>query len=295
MSHSIIIFGASGDLTSRKLIPALYLLHGKGRLPEETRVIGVSRTKFSHDAWRSELAKTTAEFTGSQFQADAWDKFAKTLFYQSGDIARAEDFQSLKTLLESLEADDETCARVYYLSTAPSLYEQAIAQLGAAHLAEETCGPRRIVVEKPFGTDLNSGAAVEHEVARGLRRGIRSIGSTITWAKRRCKTCWCCVSPTVSSSRCGTANYVDHVQITVAEEVVVGSRAGYYDHSGVLRDMFQNHLLQLLTITAMEAPARFDANLVRDEKVKVLRSVRPLAGADFRSRYRSRPLRGLHR
>ena len=280
MSHSIIIFGASGDLTSRKLIPALYLLHTKDLLPEATRIIGVSRTEYSHDAWRAELAETTAKFTGEKFNQEQWQAFAENVFYQPGDIANAEDFQSLKSFLEEVESGDEECTRIYYLSTAPSLYEQAIAQLGEAGLAEETCGPRRIVVEKPFGTDLETARNLntklhevfaEHQVYRiDHYLGKETVQNLLVlrFANSIFEPLW-------------NRNYVDHVQITVAEEVVVGSRGGYYDGSGVLRDMFQNHLLQLLTITAMEAPSRFNADLVRDEKVKVLRSVRPMTGADF--------------
>jgi len=281
MSHTIVIFGASGDLTSRKLVPALYLLFKKGRLPQQTRVVGVSRTDYTHDAWRNELAESTAQFTDSQFDKKVWEQFARSVFYQPGDIAKAEDFQRLKSCLDEIEEPgDGECTRVYYLSTAPSLYEQAIAQLGAAGLAEETCGPRRIVVEKPFGVDLQSAQRLnaklhevfaEHQVYRiDHYLGKETVQNLLVlrFANSIFEPLW-------------NRNYVDHVQITVAEEVVVGDRGAYYDHSGVLRDMFQNHLLQLMTITSMEAPARYDADLVRDEKVKVLRSVRPLLGADF--------------
>ena len=159
MSHSIIIFGASGDLTSRKLIPALYSLFRKGRLPEDTRIVGFSRTKFSHEAWREKLTESTAGFVGGEFDRAAWDKFAESIFYQPGDIGNADDFDALGRLLNEIEGGEDR-SRVYYLSMAPRFYEQAVARLGAAGLADETRGVRRLVIEKPFGTDLASAQAL---------------------------------------------------------------------------------------------------------------------------------------
>jgi glucose-6-phosphate 1-dehydrogenase len=284
MANTIIIFGASGDLTSRKLIPALYKLAKKGRLPKDTRIVGVSRTQYTHDQWRADLAKTTAEFLGSAFDSD-WQNFAKTIFYQPGDIDNADHFAALGKFLDELEGPLANASgyqgqhsRLYYLSTAPRLYETAIAQLGAAGMASEDAGPRRIVIEKPFGTDLASAqklnAAVhrvfsEHQVYRiDHYLGKETVQNMLVlrFANSIFEPIW-------------NRNYIDHVQITVAEEVTVGRRGGYYDTSGVLRDMFQNHLLQLLMITAMESPSRFAAELVRDEKVKVLRSIRPQSDA----------------
>jgi glucose-6-phosphate 1-dehydrogenase len=279
MAHTLVIFGASGDLTSRKLIPALYSLFQKGRLPAQTRIVGVSRTKFTHEAWRDELTKTTQKFAGKDFDAAAWQKFAANVFYHAGDIDRLEDFNRLAKLLDELEENKST-TRLYYLATAPQLYEPAIANLGASGLADEKRGVRRVIIEKPFGTDLKSAETLnrathavfsENQVYRiDHYLGKETVQNILVlrFANSIFEPLW-------------NRRYIDHVQITVAEEVDVGRRAGYYDSAGVLRDMFQNHLLQLLAITAMEAPARYLAELGRDEKVKILRAIKPMSGADF--------------
>ncbi|MBN1395515.1 MAG: glucose-6-phosphate dehydrogenase [Pirellulales bacterium] len=274
MSHTIVIFGASGDLTGRKLVPALYELFRKKRLPENTRVVGISRTKYSHDQWRDKLAESTARYVGEDFDADAWRQFAPAIFYQPGDADKAEYYAGLQTALAEIEGEQET-SRVYYLSVAPPLYETVINHIGAAGMADEDYGPRRIVIEKPFGSDLESAQALnrrlhqvfdEHQIYRiDHYLGKETVQNVLVlrFANSIFEPIW-------------NRNYVDHVQITAAEDLTVGSRAAYYESAGVLRDMFQNHLLQLMTFTAMEAPARFDADAVRDEKVKVLRSVRAM-------------------
>ena len=277
MSSTVVIFGASGDLTRRKLIPALYALHRKGRLPAETRVIGSSRTSYSDEAWREVLRGTTQEFSGAEFDTASWQAFERTLFYQPGDLQNEDDYRQLAQRLTQLAPESgHDC--IYYLATAPQFYGEAIAGLGRSGLAEETNGHRRVIIEKPFGTDLPSAQRLNqrvHEVfgEDQVYRIDHYLGKetvqnmlVLRFGNSIFEPIW-------------NRNYIDHVQITVAEEVTVGSRAGYYDTSGVLRDMFQNHLLQLLMVTAMETPARFNARLVRDEKVKVLQSIRPLVDA----------------
>jgi glucose-6-phosphate 1-dehydrogenase len=290
MSHTVIIFGASGDLTSRKLVPALYNLYRAGSLPADTRIVGLSRTPHTDEAWRNSLQESTAKHAGNEPLDEAsWERFAATIFYQPGDIGRREDFVELAARLTALEGDSET-TRVYYLATAPQFYEAVVEALGATGLADESAGPRRIVVEKPFGTDLATAQALNaclHGVFRERQvfridhyLGKESVQNILAlrFANTIFEPVW-------------NRRYIDHVQITVAEEVVVGRRAGYYDSAGVLRDMFQNHLLQLLMVTAMEAPARFNATAVRNEKVKVLEAIRPLdpgevAAAGVRGQYR---------
>jgi glucose-6-phosphate 1-dehydrogenase len=279
VAHTVVIFGASGDLTSRKLIPALYSLHHKGRLPRETRVVGVSRTAFTSEAWRQQLTATTQQFAGSEFDAASWQEFARQIYYQPGDIDNLESFQVLAKLLDELEGG-AGATRLYYLSTAPALYATAVANLGAAGLADEARGVRRVVIEKPFGTDVKTAQALNKSVHQVFAEsqvyridhylGKETVQNLLVlrFANSIFEPLW-------------NRRYIDHVQITVAEEVDVGRRAGYYDHAGVLRDMFQNHLLQLLMITAMEAPARFSADFIRDEKVKVLRAIKQMTGGDF--------------
>lgn len=274
MPQTIVIFGASGDLTSRKLVPALYELFRKRRLPEKTRIVGFSRTPFSHVEWQQKLAESTAQYVGTNFDKAAWEAFRAFLYYQPGDIDSPEDFRTLARFLDELDGE-VGATRIYYLATAPRFYEPAIAQLGASGLAAEDGGVRRIVIEKPFGSNLESARRLNEAVHQVFAEkqvyridhylGKETVQNVLVlrFANAIFEPIW-------------NRNYVDHVQITAAEEVTVGHRAGYYEGAGVLHDMFQNHLLQLLTLTAMEAPVRFEADVVRDEKVKVLRAIRPL-------------------
>ena len=200
MPNTIVIFGASGDLTSRKLIPALYSLFAKGRLPKGTRIVGVARTKFSNEAWRDELTATTQKFAGKEFDAVKWQEFAANVFYHPGDIDKLADFQALAKTLNGLEGN-QPMSRLYYLATAPSLYAMAIAHLGGAGLADESHGTRRVVIEKPFGTDLKSARELNratHEVFRAHGRYYvpsRTTVSSLRGYKRRRSAMdltWCC-------------------------------------------------------------------------------------------------------
>lgn len=279
MTDTIVIFGASGDLTSRKLVPALYRLFIKNRLPAGSRIVGVSRSHYEHQQWRDSLRDTTSEFVGDQFSAESWRSFSENVYYQAGDIQQSDDFDALAKFLRSIEPESG-CGRVYYLSTMPQLYEQAIEQLGAAGLADDSEGYRRVIIEKPFGTDLSTAQALNQSI-HGVFREDQIYRIDHYLGKETVQNIFALRFANSIFEPIWNRNYVDHVQITVAEEVVIGRRAGYYDKSGILRDMFQNHILQLMMITAMESPARYDASLVRDEKVKVLHSVRKMTGGDF--------------
>ncbi len=274
------------------MIPALYQLRRKNRLPANTRVIGFARTAFTHEAWRQQLAKSTAEFAGADFQSEVWQEFSQQIYYQPGDLSKPADIAALGALLDQLEAsqtktdvpnvavpNSDGGERVYYLATAPQFYETAIKQLGQSGLADQSRGVRRIVIEKPFGSDLRTARELNDVVHRVFpesdvfridhylgKETVQNI-QVFRFANTIFEPLW-------------NRNFIDHVQITAAEEVKVGRRGDYYETAGVLRDMFQNHLLQLLTFTAMEVPARFDADLVRNEKVKVLQSIRPLSPDD---------------
>ncbi|MFN3189714.1 MAG: glucose-6-phosphate dehydrogenase [Aureliella sp.] len=279
LSHSMVIFGASGDLTSRKLIPALYKLHVLGRLPTRTKVIGVARSKFTDETWRKQLAESTAKFVGKKFDPEKWASFAERVHYCPGDINSEEDFETLATRLDELE-DGQPAERVYYVATMPQLYGRAAEQLGKAGLADESAGARRIVIEKPFGTDLATARSLNESIANVFREDqVYRIDHYL--GKETVQNIMVLRFGNTIFEPIWNRNYIDHVQITVAEEVIIGRRADYYDKSGIMRDMFQNHLFQLMMITAMEAPVKYEANAVRDEKVKVLQAIRPLSGADF--------------
>jgi glucose-6-phosphate 1-dehydrogenase len=278
MAHTIVIFGASGDLTSRKLIPALYTLHRKKRLPADVRIVGFSRTPLTHEAWREHLAETTARFADAEFDTDSWSTFAPRLFYVPGSVDRVDDFQALDLSLQDLE-DHGAATRVYYLAIAPQSYESAIVHLGTAGVADESRGARRIVVEKPFGTDLAS--------AQELNRQLRAVFAENQiyridhyLGKETVQNVLVLRLANTIFEPVWNRTFIDHVEITAAESLTIGHRAGFFDAAGVLRDMFQGHLLQLLTLTAMESPVRFEAESVRDEKVKVLRAVRPVRPED---------------
>lgn len=283
-STTLVIFGASGDLTRRKLIPALYNHFKNGHLAGCDRIIGFARRPYDDEKFRQHLYAGLEERGDETAAEDSWEDFAGKLHYFQGDLGELEDFERLGRDLAELEAAPAN--RLYYLATAPEYYAPVVEGFKTAQLADESGGWRRIIVEKPFGHDLESARQLnqvihtvfqEHQVYRidhYLGKETAQNILVFRFANAIFEPVW-------------NRHYIDHVQITVTESVDVGRRAGYYDQVGVLRDMFQNHLLQLLALVAMEPPVSMEAGAVRSERVKVLQNILPLDLADtVRAQYR---------
>ena len=282
---SIVIFGASGDLTWRKLIPALYNNFKKDRLSECTNIVGFARRPYTDESLREHLLEGVKQFSADTFDEAVWAKFAQRIHYFQGNLDSQADFLKLGTRLKKLE--DGPANRLYYLATSPEFYIPVVEALGAAHMSKaESDTWRRIIIEKPFGRDLASAQELNQHVhavfdEQQVYRIDHYLGKETAqnmlffrFANTIFEPVW-------------NRRYVDNVQISVTETVDVGHRAGYYDEAGVVRDMFQNHIFQLLALVAMEPPSSFNADAVRNEKAKVFESIRPIDLADtVRAQYK---------
>jgi glucose-6-phosphate 1-dehydrogenase len=275
----IVIFGVTGDLADRKLGPALYNLAHDNLLPQPCTVVGVGRRDWDSEKLRNEMYQNVKKYSRTGLNESIWKGFADSLFYVKVDWSNADDYKTLAQRLDELDKERDTHGnRLIYLAIPPFLYEDVVSLLGQAGL-EHSDGYTRIIVEKPFGHDLES--------ARELNRKMREVFdedqiyridhylgketvqniAIFRFANAIFEPLW-------------NRKYIDNIQITVAETVGVGTRGGYYDESGALRDIIQNHALQVMTLVAMEPPVAWEANAVRDEKVKVLRAVRPIDPVD---------------
>lgn len=274
---TVVIFGASGDLTKRKLVPALYRLVQERLVPAEFAIVGVARSPMSHDEFRAKMKDAIGQFSeAKRVDEEVWRSFAQGLYYLPVDIGAAGDYQELGKLLNQIDRERGTQGnRVFYLSTAPALYAEAVKQLGESGLAKsQDKGWVRIIIEKPFGTDLASAQELNKHIHQYLDEsqiyridhylGKETVQNLLVFrfANGIFEPMW-------------NRQYIDHVQITNAETVGVEGRGGYYEKAGVVRDMIQNHVFQVLSLVAMEPPASLNSEAVRDEKIKAMTSARP--------------------
>jgi glucose-6-phosphate 1-dehydrogenase len=279
---TLVIFGASGDLTRRKLLPAVYNLAEAHHLPEQFAILGVARPHIEKSDYRAQMRERVRDVEGEPLEADKWARIEERLWYVSGEFTDAALYERLASALAEIgAAHDIPPNYLFYFAIPPDLFGEVAGRLAAAGLTSEEQGWRRVIVEKPFGYDIASARALNEQLARGLREsqiyridhylGKETVQNILAFrfANGIFEPVW-------------NRRYVDHVQMTVAEQVGVEGRGSYYDAAGALRDMVQNHMFQLLTLVAMEPPISFRAEDVRNEKVKVLHAIPPMSAVDVR-------------
>jgi glucose-6-phosphate 1-dehydrogenase len=278
---TIVIFGGAGDLAHRKLLPALYNLHVDRLLPPRLAVLGVGRQPLTDEAYREFARDGTARFSRRPPEDAAWQTFAASLFDQQGSIDEAAMYRSLGARLDTIEHEHGLPGnRIYYLAVPPAMFVPTVKHLETARFIRRPDSPpfARLIVEKPIGRDLASARAINDEIAsvfdeRQIYRIDHYLGKETVQNILVLRVANSIFEPLFNQK------YIDHVQITVAEHEGVGTRAGYYEQAGALRDMVQNHILQLVALVAMEPPRSLAADVVRDEKMEVVESLRPVAGA----------------
>ena len=279
----LLIFGATGDLARRKLVPALFRLHAQGLLPEGFAILGASRRPLSNEQFRAFMREACSAFCAHPPLDTEWASFAALLYYEAGHFTDQTLFQRLNMSLRKIDHHHHTQGnRLFYLATLPSSYPLLVKQLHDAEMIHKTSDHpfTRLIVEKPFGRDLDSAIALNNEIAGVFREdqvyridhylGKETVQNILVFrfANAIFEPLW-------------NRLHIDHVQITAAETLGVEERGSYYEESGVLSDMVQNHLLQILSLVAMEPPLSFNADAVRDKKVEVFRALRPLVGPDI--------------
>ncbi len=271
---TITIFGASGDLSHRKLIPALFSLYGKGRLPEDFCILGMAIDELTTAELCDSYREWIEERSGGGFDAQRWERFAGRIEYLRAGFTEDESYARLGEMLTAGGGGGRGC--LFYLAIPPRFIVEVIGRLGRSGLLEEGDGWRRVVVEKPFGHDLESARELNHEIHQYMdERQIYRIDHYV--GKETVQNLLVFRFANTMFEPLWNRNYVDHVQITLAEEVGVEHRGEFYDQVGVVRDIFQNHMMQLLALIAMEPPAAFTADALHNEKVKLLSAVRPIA------------------
>ncbi len=280
---AIVIFGASGDLAQRKLIPALYSLEYRGLLPDSFAVVGVARTENSTESWRESMRSAVAEFGRDDMRDEVWDRLASGMHYVSTDFASERGEEKVMELLDRLDDERGTAGnRLFYLAVPPEAIRTVVEKLGPMRKPGSW---ERLIVEKPFGEDMASARTLHDDIVRHFdEREIFRIDHYL--GKETVQNVLAFRFANGIFEPIWNRRYVNNIQITVAESIGLEGRAGYYEKAGAIRDVVQNHLLQLLAITAMEPPADFEADAVRNEKVKVVRALAPPdAGSVVRGQY----------
>ncbi len=280
----MVIFGASGDLTKRKLIPALYNLAKDHLLSQDFAIVGFARNEMTSEQFRDMITEEIKQFATAAVDPDLWHWFVRRIYYIGGDFSDPAAYETLKNVLA--EADKAHGTRgnyFYYLATSPNFFATIVEQLGASGLVKEDPGWRRVIIEKPFGRDYESACNLNREIRKTLdEKQIYRIDHYL--GKETVQNILVFRFSNGIFEPIWNRRYIDHVQITVAETVGVEQRGGYYEVAGTLRDMVPNHIFQLICLTAMEPPVSFDADVVRDEQAKILKAIQPMTPEEVLTR-----------